>query len=605
MKAPNRNTLWAQIFVDELARAGLQAACIAPGSRSTPLTLAFAEHSDIAVYSLLDERGASFFALGMALAGSQPVALVCTSGTATANFHPAIIEAYHAEIPLLVLTTDRPHELRDTGANQTIDQIKMYGDHVRWFVDVAPPEANPPATTLRYLRTLAGRAMATAVGPAAGPIHLNFPFRKPLEPTPVAGDNPDHPIQAASPAHHGRAGGNPFTRITRGTLTPKPQQIDMLAEAIQNAARGLIVCGSRCPGGDFPQAVTRLAEACGYPILADALSGVRFGPHWQPDDALIFSGYETFLQPEMIAGWKSPDLILHFGATPTSKALGDYLGSLTECRRVIITDSGPWRDDTHTITDFIWADPQATGERVIAHLETEEMVPRDEQWVTGLQHAEGRAWQSFNAARSEAFFEGALLADVVELMPDDSLLYVSNSLPVRHLDQFAQPRQAKIRTFANRGASGIDGVVSSALGAAAATDQPLVLVIGDLAFYHDMNGLLALKRCGVQATIVLINNNGGGIFHRLPVSKFDPPFTDLFTTPHGLDFEPVVRMFGAEYVRATDQDAFRLAFQEALAAETSHVIEVSTDSIHHEQVRRKIRHGTSQFYISESGKKYF
>jgi 2-succinyl-5-enolpyruvyl-6-hydroxy-3-cyclohexene-1-carboxylate synthase len=517
------------------------------------------------------------------------VALVCTSGTATANFHPAIIEAHYAQIPLLVLTTDRPHELRDSGANQTIDQIKMYGDHVRWFVDVAPPEAGPPPATLRYLRTLACRAIAASTGSVAGPVHLNFPFRKPLEPTSVPDDVPGYLDRSkALLAFKGRPDGRPFTRLTRGALIPSPDQVGMLAEAIQMAARGLIVCGPRCPADGFPQAVTQLAAASGYPILADALSGVRFGSHWQADDALILGGYESFLQPGVVANWESPELILHFGVTPTSKALGDYLGALPACQRVAINGSGTWHDDTHTLSDLLWADPTVTCRLLVERLQAVEMVPRDGHWVAALQHAERQAWQVFDSARTETFFEGVILADVVELMPPEALLYVASSLPVRHLDQFTQPRQANLRVLANRGASGIDGTISSALGAAAAVALPLVLVIGDLAFYHDLNGLLAGQRCGLKATIVLINNNGGGIFHRLPISNFDPPFTDLFVTPHGLKFEPVARMFGADYVRVTDRAAFRLAFQEATTAETTRVIEVTTDSVLHEKMRRRI-----------------
>jgi len=216
------------------------------------------------------------------------------------------------------------------------------------------------------------------------------------------------------------------------------------------------------------------------------------------------------------------------------------------------------------------------------------LTPRDQPWIETLQQAEGYAWQAFKSARDETFFEGAILAELVEQMPPESLLFVSNSLPVRHLEQFAQPRQAALRVLANRGASGIDGVTSSALGAAAATDRPLVLVTGDLAFYHDLNGLLALKRAGVKATIVLINNNGGGIFHRLPIANFEPPFTELFVTPHNLDFEAAVRMFGAGFQRVMAPAEFRASLQAALESEQPQVIEVQTDSLRHEQTRRAI-----------------
>jgi 2-succinyl-5-enolpyruvyl-6-hydroxy-3-cyclohexene-1-carboxylate synthase len=583
MNAPNRNTLWARIFVDELVRAGLEAVCIAPGSRSTPLTLAFAEHPGVAVYSLLDERGAAFFALGMALASQKPVAVVCTSGTATANFYPAVIEANYAQVPLLVLTTDRPHEVRHSGANQTIDQVKMYGDHVRWFVDVAPPEAHPAALTLRALRSLAGRALAAATGLPPGPVQLNFPFRKPLEPTLAPADGTEKAAQV-----EGRSDQRPFTRITRGVTTPGPDQLELLVELIQESPRGLIVCGPRCPDGRFPEAVIRLARLAGYPIMADALSGVRFGTHVAGAAEMILGGYDTFLQADFTGRVEPPGVILRFGAMPISQALMNYLVGASTARQVAIHESGSWQDENYTLSDFMWAEPEAVCDLTAARLEGIELKPRDTGWLANFKQAESRAWQAVETARSDRFFEGAILAEVVEAMPDDALLYVASSLPVRHLDQFAPPGPASVRVLANRGASGIDGTIASALGAAAATQRPLVLVMGDLAFYHDMNSLLALKRCGVKATIVLINNNGGGIFHRLPIAQFEPPFTELFVTPHDLQFEPVVRMFGADYIAASTREEVRLALSQALAAANTHVIEVSTDAVRHEQVRREV-----------------
>ena len=589
MRASNRNTLWAGVFVDELARAGLRAACIAPGSRSTPLTLAFAAHPDIAVHSLVDERGAGFFALGMALTGGRPVAVVCTSGTATANFHPAIVEAFYAQVPLLVLTTDRPHELRESGANQTIDQIKMYADHVRWFVDVALPEAAPAPGSLRYLRTLACRAVAVAQTPPAGPVHLNFPFRKPLEPTPVPDDIPGLAANhAGTVAFNGRPDGTPFTRISRGTVLPSAEQVADLAATIRGAARGLIVCGPRCPSQDFPEAVLQLAEASGYPVLADALSGVRFGRHVEGRQSLMLSAYETYLRPGAVATWPDPELILHFGVTPTSKNLAEYLAARPETHHMAITGTGSWHDDGHTLSDLIWADPEPLCRAVTAQLASESRSLADSTWLARFQHAEQRAWDVFDRTRQEQAFEGSILTDIVEVLPAEALLYVSNSLPVRHLDQFTRPTEKNLRVLANRGASGIDGTISSALGAAAAVKLPLVLVTGDLAFYHDLNGLLALQRCAVKATIVLINNDGGGIFHRLPVAEFDPPFTELFVTPHGLDFEPVVRMFGAEFAAVTTRTEFRRVLQASIGADISTVIELRTDASQHEHIRREI-----------------
>lgn len=574
MSAPNRNLLWAGVFVDELARSGLRAVCIAPGSRSTPLAVAFAQHPDIQVYSLIDERSAAFFALGLGLASGQPAAVLCSSGTATANFHPAVIEAYYAHVPLLVLTADRPPELRDSGANQTIDQVKMYGDHVLWAVDAALPESDPAPLALRSLRTLACRAYATAAGIPPGPVHLNFPFRKPLEPVPVPTDVTD------KPGFEGRSDGQPFTRFARPVLQPPPAQTDAIADAIRAARRGIIVCGVQCPGGDFPQAVAQLAQAAGYPIFADAASGVRFGI--QSD--LIIGAYDSFVND----AWFAPDLVLHFGAMPTSGVLETYFNSQSSARRIAISDTGVWSDASHRLDDFLWAESALMCRRLAEHLTNDASFVPAADWLGQIRAAEENHWRAVESARSGEFFDGLVLADVVDLLPPGALLFVGNSLPVRHLDQFGKPGEKALRIFANRGASGIDGVLSSALGAAAASDQPLTLVIGDLSFYHDMNGLMAIKRLGIRATIVLLNNDGGGIFNRLPIAQFDPPFTELFITPHGLDFEPAVRMYGLEYSRAHDRAAFRQQFAAALSAGSAVVIEVPTDGQRDLQLRRTL-----------------
>ncbi len=559
--APNRSIFWAKTFIDELARCGLEAVCIAPGSRSTPLTIACADNPRLRVYSHIDERSAAFFALGLAQASGRPAAVISSSGTATANFHPAVIEAKYAGVPLLILTADRPHELRDSGANQTIDQIKLYGDHVLWSVDAALPEAEPPAVAVRALRTLACRAYALAAGLPAGPVHINFPFRKPLEPIPVAGDYGQLDAPPSAP---------PLTRIVRGILQPSPPQLDQLTAIIAEHPQGWIVCGPACPSGDFPAAVAALARASGYPILADPLSGVRFHPD---SAAVVVGGYDTFLIGDM-PDMRPPQVVVRFGAVPTSRWLNEYLDHIQPAHRIHIRASGVWADDAHRTSLFVQADEIAVCQALARRLES------GGRSTPPLPH-EAITWQTFEQEfAGGAYFDGAVLADVVDCLPEDSALFVGNSLPVRHLDQFARPAHKRIRVFANRGASGIDGVVSSALGAAAARpDQPLALVIGDLSFYHDMNGLLAARRSGIQnITIVLLNNDGGGIFHRLPIQDFDPPFTELFVTPHGLDFQHAARLYGLEYQRADERSVFRQVLMACLKQPGAHIIEVRTDA---------------------------
>lgn len=573
MTPANRNALWAQLFVDELARCGLQAVSVAPGSRSTPLVLAFAAHPDIRTYVHADERSAAFFALGMALAGERPVAMLCTSGTAAANFHPAVIEAYQAQVPLLVLTADRPHDQRDSGANQTIDQVKLYGNHALWSVEVAPPEAAPPDRTLRYLRTLACRALAISDGLRKGPVHLNFPFRKPLENVPAPGDVPQGWAHDPPLGFSGRADHAPYARIAQGVLAPSDEKVNQLASQIASNRKGLIVCGPRCPGGLFPHAVSRLSALSGYPILADALSGVRCGPHVAQGGATILGGYETFLPRNLK---EKPDLLLRFGAMPISKRLEDFLSQLVGTRHIGISAHGVWEDPTFGLSEMLWADPALVCERVADRLRQSHRV--DPRWASQWQALERSCWQALEAGLAGAFMEETVVMDVARHMPSNGLLYVASSLPVRHLDQFVKPDRKPLRLLANRGASGIDGTTSSALGAVAAGVGPAVLATGDLAFYHDLSGLLAAKRHGLKLVIVLLNNDGGGIFHRLPIARFEPPFTKFFLSPHGLRFEHAAKLFELDYRYATSRGEFEAAFQTALSSPRSSLIEAPFDA---------------------------
>lgn len=556
----NPNIEWADLFVNELAACGLQAVCIAPGSRSTPLTLAFARHPAIKHYLHLDERSAAFFALGLAMATERPVAVVCTSGTAAAEFHGAIIEAYQSHIPLLVLTADRPHDVRYSGANQTIDQVKMYGDHVLWSFDLPIPQANAAGLTIRALKTLAGRAYGIADGVVKGPVHLNFPFRQPLEP-----EAPPMPAVTAK--------ARPAVQMERGLITPTPHQIDELVTVVKQHERGLIVCGPGCPGGPFPEAVANLAKASGYPLLADPLSGVRFGV--AAASGLVLGGYEAYLQGGK-AAWAQPEVVIRFGAVPTGKWINSYVTASAPTHFIHVRDNGVWADDSHLVNYFLQADPAM----VCAHI-TAALPPRPlSAWAKQLLATEAQCQQVTQRYFAEHFFDGTVVAAVVEALPAGARLMIGNSLPVRHLDQFGVPTPQPIQIFGNRGASGIDGVTSTALGIAATGDEPLVLITGDVAFYHDMNGLLAIKQHNLHnVTIVLLNNNGGSIFRRLPIAKFEPQFTPLFLTPHDLDFSHVAHLYGLYHVRTSERAAFAQALQQSIHGKVPTVIEVQTDGV--------------------------
>ncbi|WP_158057075.1 2-succinyl-5-enolpyruvyl-6-hydroxy-3-cyclohexene-1-carboxylic-acid synthase [Halorussus halophilus] len=573
--APNRNTLWAETLVSELAEQGVDAVCIAPGSRSTPLTVAFAQHPEIEIFSHLDERSAAFFALGRAKRTGKPTPLVCTSGTAAANFHPAIIEANQARVPMVVLTADRPPELRDSGANQTIDQEKLYGDSVRWYKDLAEPEAT--GRKLRYLRTTAARAMVQATGNPPGPVHLNVPFRKPLEPVEVPDDVAEG-FESANPlAAEGRDG--PFVRTTQGVPELSEADVSEVGQALESVegGRGLLVVGPADTPTPDRDALADLADATGFPILADPLSGHRFGHPQSGEKAgpTIVGGYDGYLDAVSEA-WPDPEVVVRFGASPTSKVLRNYLEA-SDARQFLVDPAGEWREATYTTTDLLVVDPTRFAERVASEFDGVES-PENSAWREHFERAEGRYWEAVADGREERLFEGGVLSLVADETPDPATVMVSNSMPVRDLDRFGAPRAADVTVLGNRGASGIDGITSTALGAGSATDDPLVLVTGDVAYYHDMNGLLAVARCGVDATIVEINNDGGGIFHMLPIEEFDPPFTEQFRTPHGLDFDATGDLYDVEFERVETIDGFRDAFVQSVSSEGTQIIEVVTDA---------------------------
>ena len=568
----NPNTRWSSIFVDELVASGLQEVCIAPGSRSTPLTLAFSANPSIRIYRHLDERSAAFFALGLAKGMGRPVALVCTSGTAAANFFPAIIEAYYSRIPLLILTADRPPELRQSGANQTIDQIKLYGDHVRWSVDVPVPREHEPEIVIRHIRTLAARAYAEADGIVSGPVHLNFPFRQPLEPAPaplaMEQGNESHRVREAAP----------HTRIIRGRLSAEPPLYDELAEQIMAHPRGVIVCSPECPRGSFAEDVVKLSLRAGYPIFADPLSNLRFGQ--AVSSQVILGGYHHWL-PSMNPSTIRPDVILRFGALPASKVLGEYiLGSDAACH-VHVRENGQWADDQHLTGTLLQLDPAGFCRELTSRLSDQQYAP-DIGWLKPFIEAESTAWSYLEAGLgSGPFFDGAVVHRLISGLPDDTLLFAGNSLPVRLVDWFGRPSARRLGIHANRGASGIDGNVSTALGLAAASGKHVVAVLGDITFYHDLNGLLAIRQNDVtNITFLVLNNDGGGIFRRLPIAGHEPPFSDLFLMSHGLSFEPAADMYGLEYAPVAGMDSLQKLLDEGLPRSRQPLlIEVALDGV--------------------------
>ncbi len=575
MASTSALTLYTAAFVDELTRCGLKDVVISPGSRSTPMSMVMAEHPEMKVWIEIDERSAGFFALGMAKAKREPVALVCTSGTAAANYMPAIVEAYLSRVPLLVITTDRPHELRDVGAPQAIDQINLFGKYAKWFVEMALPEEDE--SMLRYVRTFAGRAIATAFNGPAGVVHLNFPFREPLI--------PDFSIENLF--NVGRMPRERYVKGSIGTLLPDQEIVRELAEITQHTEKGLIIVGPH----DEPEvavAVTQLAEKLKYPILADPLSQLRSGNHnmdW------IIDVYDTFLREDGFASSYQPDVIIRFGAMPISKALLLYLKRHAHIRQIIVDEDGGWREPTLLASDMVYTNSKMLCDKVLEQLHERNII-RTMDWADHWMKVNSkiRALLS-DEGRKEDLFAGRIILELAELLPENSTLFIGNSMPIRDVDSFFFNNHKGIRTLANRGANGIDGIISSALGASTVAEEPLVLVIGDLSFYHDMNGLLAAKLNKLNVTIILVNNDGGGIFSFLPQSNHPKHFEALFGTPIGLDYSHAVAMYGGRFKRISDWSEFRDTFAIEIQKEGLSVIEVPTNRqenvIAHREVWKK------------------
>lgn len=567
------NELCARRFVNSLAACGLRHVCISPGSRSTPLALAFARHPDVRVWIGLDERSSSFFAVGMAKASGEAVAVLCTSGTAAANFHPAVVEALYDRAPLLVLTADRPPELQGIGSPQTIDQSAMYGSHVKWFEQMPVPEGSTDLT--RFFEGAARRAITLAASVPAGPVHLNFPFREPLVST-AGGSAPD--TSREFPAH---------TPASRVMPRPEIEAIETVAQLARHAQCGLIVCGPlRDPKAAME--VTRLQDALGWPMLADPLSQLR---SIGLESCRVIDRYDALLRLRGFAQECIPDMVLRLGAPPVSKSLHQALGAWTDAHQIVVTeDPMEWQDPALSGTERVFCDTGEFAMLLRKKLENSACSELDTGWSQRWHDANERTERVTErfVSRCQEMFEGRVFSELRSLLPDGALLYIGNSMPVRDLDTFFGNTAGSVRVLGNRGASGIDGVTSSALGAAALHGTKAVLVVGDLSFYHDMNGLLAAARYDLNLVVVLINNDGGGIFSFLPQASDADHFELLFGTPHGIDFAHAAAMYGATYARPENWQSFRHDLARGLELGGLHIVEVRSNRDRNVELHRQL-----------------
>jgi 2-succinyl-5-enolpyruvyl-6-hydroxy-3-cyclohexene-1-carboxylate synthase len=557
--------------VDELARCGMRSACTSPGSRSTPLVLALAHEERLECYSHIDERCAGFFALGLAKASSLPVAVACTSGTAAAELLPAAIEAHEAGVPLLLLTADRPPELRESGAGQTIDQIKLYGNAAKWFFEVGNHNATPER--LRWMRTLACRAYWQALEGRPGVVHLNFPLREPLV--------SDEPLPEDE---SGRSHGQPYVS-RRAAHLETPEGIQMLSEFVASSRRGVLVAGRHERPTPLGEAAAAFCASAGWPLLADPLSGARRG------EAAI-AHYDALLRDETFAAGARPDAVLRVGELPTSKPLRGWLAGLEETPQLTLDPEGTWQDPDAVLSCSLALEPAAALWQL-----SDTPFLADPDWSARWRDADERAAEAILGALGAAgLCEPAVAAELGVLLPAEATLFVASSMPVRDVESFWPARLDPPRVLCNRGANGIDGTVSSAFGAAASGDGPVVLLIGDVALAYDIGGLLAHRRLGLDLTIVLLDNGGGGIFDFLPVAgsanaQRGDAYTTHIATPTDLDFSKAAELYGFGHERVENLFAFRAALERSFedgAHRGANIIEARTERAANVELHRQV-----------------
>jgi 2-succinyl-5-enolpyruvyl-6-hydroxy-3-cyclohexene-1-carboxylate synthase len=562
MDPTNANTALASAFAEELARGGLRLAVISPGSRSTPLAVALWRQPEIEVNVIVDERSAAFFALGAAQATGEPVALLCTSGTALANYHPAVCEADESAVPLLVLSADRPPELRGIGAGQTIDQIKTFGSSVRRFFEVGTHAADDEG--LLHYRSVACRALAAARGEVRpGPVHLNLPWREPLAPLPVEGA-----VTATDPLALEGRDNRPLTAVTGIDLEPSVYLLDEMAGHIGDAISGVIVAGRQLDP-ELREPLAHLAGVAGFPILADPTSQLRCGPH---DRSHVVAAYDLLLREERFARSVVPELVVRFGEMPTSKPLRAWLAE-SGADQIVVDPYGGWNEPTNRAAAILRADPTELASGWATRLEGLEgrERPLPERWL----EAETAAQDALTRALEKAeISEPALHRALGAAHRDGDLVYTSSSMPIRDQESFLAPSATNVSFLSNRGANGIDGLISSGIGAARASGRPTTIVVGDLGLLHDLGGLAALRDVSTPVRILVIDNDGGGIFHFLPQEAAMPEeeFEALLGTPRGIDTTKAAALFDLPHRRLESLDDL----PQALAAGTG-LIEVETD----------------------------
>jgi 2-succinyl-5-enolpyruvyl-6-hydroxy-3-cyclohexene-1-carboxylate synthase len=565
----NRNIVWCDLFVNRLSQLGVRYASISPGSRSTSLTLAFASNKLINLFPIVDERSSAFFALGLAKKTNTPVAIVTTSGTAVAELYPAIIEAYYQRVPLIICTADRPHLLRNRGANQTINQRNIYKNHIRYFVDAGLPDINKLST----VKKIAEDAVRYSCLADKGPVHINFPFEKPFEPKSYTDIMEVEDIEKTFVNSSFE-----LAPINRSKINYKS-----IAKKFADAERGLIIVGINNYRKDFAKQITHFSKKFGYPIYVDGSSSYRFGKHLKEN---LIENLTSLIRAKDFQKYFDPEIIIQFGGAPTSNVLLEFF-KRSRAEKILVNEFGDKNDPSLSAKTILKDDPAEFIENIIqADKNNGNRVSR---WLSDYYVMNNIAEQLKNQfiKKIKFPFEARIVTELIESLPDKSNLMISNSLPIRDTDFFATSSSKQLNIFANRGASGIDGINSTALGIAKASKEKSYLLIGDLAFYHDLNGLHNAIKFNIPLTVILINNGGGGIFESLPISEYKDQFRENFFTPLNIDFKKLVEAYGGDYHKIKSWKNLKERVILSSRNKKLTVLEIQTDAKESKLLRQK------------------
>lgn len=571
----NRNNLWARILIDQLASLGVKYACISPGSRSTPLTFTLSKNRKIKSFVHIDERSSAFFALGLAKTSRVPVIIVTTSGTAVAELYPAIIEAFQQRVPLIVCTADRPAELIGTGANQTINQHNIFKNHIRWFRDIGLPSISE--TGFRHLQKIAIKSFQISLTEDRGPVHLNFPFRKPLEPFSYT-DEVGKSILKIKPQRYLKS-----KSTKTGTSTFLEKTSGRMIDEIIKYEKGIIIVGPMEYDRELLDRIKKLSSLLKYPVFADGLSQLRFSA--SKKDRNILSNFNSILLSENFVKKHDPKVILQFGRTPTSSAIESFL-SETNADRYLINHYGDLFDPTRNAKSTFAMNPKSFCENLLTQLKAKKFSRQKSGWLKDFIKAEeiSNKIKANVIEKSKFPSEPSLLTEIINSIPSGTDVFIGNSLPVRDLDNFLSNTSKRLTVHFNRGASGIDGVSSTALGIAV-RKKPTVLITGDLSFLHDLNALLIAAKFSIPIAIVVINNNGGGIFESLPIAQKVNRFSELFVAPHNLELSGIVKSFGINYQLINSRSQLQSNLIKCLNKNFTSVLEIQTNAVKSVELR--------------------